>query len=332
MTGPWIPKTTYEAYLEHLDEYKAAKIRYEESISTLLKDASVQLRGIEGRHKEPLSLYTKQRLKGYANPWSECADLIGLRLIVPLARDKQRVIDVLNEADGIEVVEIDFKEENRDPRSLKYGGLHLQVELADIGGPLGAPITCEVQVRTIAEHTWAETEHEYIYKGPDGIPPATRRIFARLLALIELVDDELNRGVENVSQLDSFSKHHLLKFLRKAYEEFATVVPSASLSAHHVHALLEAGEYDAAELEVLVTAFILKNHADIADLINDHGPDSPQFDVDQHVLIAQPELLLVLALLDSNAFQLANALRETDLYEVVKPVALWRGIAEFVAD
>jgi len=49
---------------------------------------------------------------------------------------------------------------------------------------------CEIQVRTILQHAWAEIEHDLVYKSPADIPFRVRRRFASLAGLLEIADRE----------------------------------------------------------------------------------------------------------------------------------------------
>lgn len=55
---------------------------------------------------------------------------------------------------------------------------------------------CEIQVRSILQHAWAEIEHDLGYKTKEAIPVQSQRRFARLAGLLELADDEF-RGIRN---------------------------------------------------------------------------------------------------------------------------------------
>ena len=49
---------------------------------------------------------------------------------------------------------------------------------------------CEIQVRTILQHAWAEIEHDVVYKSLGEIPFRVRRRFACLAGLLEIADRE----------------------------------------------------------------------------------------------------------------------------------------------
>jgi hypothetical protein len=54
----------------------------------------------------------------------------------------------------------------------------------------------EVQVRTLAQHIWAAASHKLQYKQEESVPPPLRRAIYRASALLETVDLEFERVLE----------------------------------------------------------------------------------------------------------------------------------------
>jgi putative GTP pyrophosphokinase len=54
-------------------------------------------------------------------------------------------------------------------------------------------LKCEIQLRSILQHGWAEIEHDLGYKGENSIPDPHRRSFSRIAALLETADREFDR-------------------------------------------------------------------------------------------------------------------------------------------
>ena len=51
-------------------------------------------------------------------------------------------------------------------------------------------LKCEIQIRSVLQHAWAEIEHDLGYKSELTIPKEVRRSFSRLAGLLELGDKE----------------------------------------------------------------------------------------------------------------------------------------------
>lgn len=319
---PWTPERTYAAYVDAQAEYDEVLGRITQDLTDLLRSHGITPHLVQSRRKDPISLLVKQRSKAYPVPWTDCKDILGLRIIVALASEKLRVRDVLgSKPEVFDVVKIEDKEADRDYRQLRYGGLHLDVVHKGLSTCLSSIVGFEVQIRTIAEHTWAETEHAYIYKGPSEIPSSTKRQFARVLALVELMDMELDRGVEAVSSLKSYEFLALNNLLTTAAEDIGMGPGSPLMTVENVEELSRLTEMEPRALSELVENFLAGHIGELKKVFDTIGPRSASFDVSRHLLAAQPEMILVAALLDSNTFDLSNRLVHTDLYEAVRPIA-----------
>ena len=332
------PAQYYQEFTDNAHLYSNAAREYERFLAGSVGELPIQPPELKVRPKDGLSLFKKLQKKvkdgkEYKNPWVDCADLVGARITVALTSDKTRVLAMLMEAEAkglISGVEVDDKELDRDPKSLHYSGLHVQVYLPGLVNHKGDRITCEIQIRTAAEHTWAETEHRYIYKGPSSIPSETRRIFSRLLALVELLDHELDRGATSVAELESYALLRLAQLLEVEFRKVSDGAFSSELTQHAVSGASELGLYDTAGLLQCVKQYTSTNRDAVRQLLDKHGPNSPSFDVESDYLLSQPELLLYLAMLDDNPHGLGMKLENSDMYEPVKRLALRTGARGFL--
>ncbi|GAA4770204.1 GTP pyrophosphokinase [Citricoccus nitrophenolicus] len=318
----WSPEKTYTAYVSAYAEYEAALEEICADVVGVLQRVGVTPHQVNSRPKDPISLLHKQRKKAYADPWVQCKDILGIRVIVALASDKQRVRDALSAPGGpFSVEKIEDKEAERDYRELRYGGLHMDIVHRTVQTSLAPSVACEVQIRTIAEHTWAETEHAYIYKGPGEIPSATKRQFARVLALVELMDSELDRGVEAVSSLVSYENLKLNQRLTTLASQFGLSAGSIELTIQNVEELVRVTGRRPNELRETLEGYLDYNAETIKGVLARIGPRAARFDIRRHILAAQPEMLLVASLLEENPYQLGSQLEQSDLLDLVKPIA-----------
>lgn len=329
----WGPRATYDHYKELFSEYESAVEQIEQKLADYLESQGLKPEKVTSRPKSPVSLYKKQLKKNYADPWTECKDLLGVRVIVSLSSDKQKVrLALESESSPFQVEKIEDKEETRQYLSLTYGGLHMDLTDDSPSDLLGERIGFEVQIRSIAEHTWAETEHSYIYKGPTGVPDRTKRQFARVLALVELMDMELDRGVEAVSKLETYGWHVLALSLAEYASDLSLPAGSKTITEENIEELCRVLGREPRELEELTRSYIANNVDNIHSMISSIGPDSSSFDIDRHLLLAQPELLLVAALIDDNKHAFANALVGSHLRELVLPIARHMGHGRLFRD
>ncbi len=325
----WSAQRTHDEYVVHREEYRRVLREISTHVSATLRAAGIKPHKIEVRDKEPLSLFVKQgkppkdsdRPTRYENPWEECSDLLGVRIIVQLASEKWPVADAFESSDEFTVLDIDDKEASREVKALTYAGLHLDLLCKWAETPLSKKVRCEVQIRTLAEHTWAETEHEFIYKGPEEIPKKTQRQFARVLALVELLDQELDRGVRSVSQLPSYAVLKLSKALSEDAKDLGWTHGSRSLSLENLDEICARTDRTPDDLAELARKFKTDSRPELDKLQATIGPKSLRFDVKMHALAAQPECILVAALLAENPFQVKEQFESSDLYDQVHSIA-----------
>lgn len=135
--------------------------------------------------------------KNYTNPYDEIEDKIGVRLVLLLDNDVQ-VIGHAIESDteiwtAVRARDHEVEKASR-PFEFSYQSLHFIVRsnaefvTAD-NHPIPAGIPCEVQVRTLLQHTHSEVTHDTLYKTSIQTTPEMKRAAAKSMALIEATGD-----------------------------------------------------------------------------------------------------------------------------------------------
>jgi len=161
------------------------------------------------RVKEKQSALGKQTLKQYADPTEQMTDLVGARFVVLLKSDLAVVENALFQYPGwTRSKDRDpLGEQEVSPKYFDYQSVHYIVRAADetdwndVQIPCAMP--CEVQIRTLLQHAYAELVHDKFYKGVGHIPSSADRLVARSMALMECTDDIF---VQAVQQLDAVNK------------------------------------------------------------------------------------------------------------------------------
>jgi len=188
-----------------LEHFKSLMINL---IKSLVEKEKVVLHQIVGRLKDSNSLSNKIEKKGDKyHQLSDITDLVGLRIITYLESEVDIIAEILKK-------EFETDEENSiDKRILKndqfgYRSLHIVLSLSAERIKLSeyskfAFFKCEIQIRSILQHAWAEIEHDLGYKGVN-IPDDFKRTFNRLAALLETADLEF---VKLKSQLTDYEKN-----------------------------------------------------------------------------------------------------------------------------
>jgi ppGpp synthetase/RelA/SpoT-type nucleotidyltranferase len=176
------------------------------------------------RVKGAKSAFEKIDRKGYTEPGKQITDLVGARFIVLVRTD----IDVVEEAlahctDWTLSRERDPSFEiSQEPTVFDYQSVHYlarnksKLVLNDIEVP--ADLACEVQVRTLLQHAYAELVHDNIYKPAGVVPSSTKRLVARCMALMETTDSMFCEALEELNQVNT-EREEWLRFLPEVYAQ-----------------------------------------------------------------------------------------------------------------
>ncbi|MNM52001.1 hypothetical protein D3C81_630720 [compost metagenome] len=147
------------------------------------------------RVKDVVSARKKQLKKGYSNPALEMTDLVGARFVVLTSDEVLPILDTIRAS-----VLWDHKqtrdpgaEAEQHPTVFEYQSHHYELR------PKGdSHLCCEVQVRTLLQHTIAELSHDAFYKASVEAPNHAMRLVARSIALMETTDELLCKAMQTV--------------------------------------------------------------------------------------------------------------------------------------
>jgi putative GTP pyrophosphokinase len=164
------------------------------------------------RSKENKSAIKKLQKKKYAQPKEQMTDLVGSRFVVLLKTD----IDVVERAIvgqtawAISRDRNPVDEQAKDPTSFDYQSVHYLLrnnkEFIHKGVKIPEGLSCEVQIRTVLQHAYAELGHDRIYKG-EHVPLTVQRLVARCMALMETTDEMFVNAVHELDQVNREIEH-----------------------------------------------------------------------------------------------------------------------------
>jgi putative GTP pyrophosphokinase len=167
-------------------------------LTTIFAAARVQLGfPIQCRIKSWASLNEKLgRLSASPRSVGDIQDLIGLRIVLLFRRDAETAVEVVRE--NLSIIKEYNTVERLAPDQFGYSSRHFVVELPPSW--LSIPtfqgmnqFKAEIQIRTVAQHIWAETSQNLQYKREESVPLPIRRAVYRASALLEMVDLEIDR-------------------------------------------------------------------------------------------------------------------------------------------
>jgi len=245
-----------------VQDYRAKLSLYEDYasmcrtlIDKILVRRGIRVHSVTSRAKEPEKLGEKltRPEKRYEN-MSDVTDLAGVRIITYFA-DEVDVVSRMIEAEFDVIVEESIdKRQLLDPDRFGYLSMHYvckfprrRYQLEEYA--LYEGLVCEIQIRSILQHAWAEIEHDLGYKAQEGIPRQIRRRFSRLAGQLETADDEFIRIRDELAKYES----EVNERIQSADEEIS--VDKVSLAAFiEKDGILRAideelAEYDGAQLQ-----------------------------------------------------------------------------------
>ena len=168
-----------------------------------LHGPSLKCQSIDGRAKTIDSFDRKCRKTKsdgspkYTDPLSQITDLAGVRVIVFTLKDLERVTKFLEEHFPVRERK-NIGEERFEQGEFGYQSIHYSLAFSE--NRLSLPeffkfrgLICEVQVRTVLQHAWAEIEHDVQYKTTSELPKTIRKKFLSLAGLFEIADLSSNQ-------------------------------------------------------------------------------------------------------------------------------------------
>ena len=136
--------------------------------------------------------------KRKSDPLSEITDQVGVRFVVLLLEDIDRIGKIVETGPWLAQKDRDFQQERLDKADyFAYQSDHFVIrtrsESTFEGIVIPAGVPCEIQIRTILQHAYAEMAHSSSYKPPVKLPEEDQKHINRSLAkgsaLIETTDD-----------------------------------------------------------------------------------------------------------------------------------------------
>lgn len=177
-------------------KYERFAKEVEHQIRCILEEEGITCNAIASRVKERDSLDKKIDIKmDKYSDLSEITDIAGIRVITYYDNDVDRVAKIVEREFCVDKENSIDKREALDPEKFGYCSVHYVVTLNDTRLNLPecrayAGMKCEIQIRTVLQHAWAEIEHDLGYKNEITVPRDIRRSFSRLAGLLEVADKE----------------------------------------------------------------------------------------------------------------------------------------------
>lgn len=256
---------------------------------------------VQFRVKEFASFVRKALTKNASDPFREIHDFAGVRVVVPFYADRARVADVIRRH---------FDVRNEEDASVRqqvnqfgYRGWHFEIALK--GSDLTAKseladYVAELQVHTRAESAWAEAGHDLVYKPRAPVPASTERRIARLMAIVELFDEQMGTTQTELLAVPGFQEAGMLTALEQVYLPLARQDFNRQLSLEVLEVIRPL--YGAEELQgfgARMQTFATAQRGFLTELYRRYRDDQRR-----NVLLFQPEALAIFDLLERDPLTL----------------------------
>lgn len=189
-------KKVMDQYQERYKVYRNFAAEVEHQLKRILSEEDISYNAITYRLKAEESLSEKIDRKGDKYSCLEdLTDIAGVRVITYYSGDVDRIADIVEREFCVDSENSIDKREALEPDRFGYCSVHYVVEMShdrlklrEYQSFIG--LKCEIQIRSVLQHAWAEIEHDLGYKNPIALPKKIRRNFSRLAGLLEIADKE----------------------------------------------------------------------------------------------------------------------------------------------
>jgi putative GTP pyrophosphokinase len=196
-------------YDKKIDDFKNFTVRVKGLIEQLISEAGIKLHSITYRIKDRASLSNKlNRPAAHYTELEDITDISGIRIITYLTENILPVSQVIEKEFEVDFQNSIDKSQVLDPDRFGYLSVHYVVSLSKGRATLPEyqkyrDFKCEIQIRTILQHAWAEIQHDLGYKSTVEIPREIKRRFFKLAGLLEIADDEFTRLHDSLNKYKS---------------------------------------------------------------------------------------------------------------------------------
>lgn len=178
----------------------------ENLIRELVSGAGHRVHSVNARVKKREQLEEKLRRAGKEyEELSAVTDVVGIRIITYFEDEVDRIGSLIEREFSVDAQQSIDKRKVLDPDRFGYLSLHYICSLSEPRVGLAEnrrykDLVCEIQIRSVLQHAWAEIEHDLGYKAGSTVPAPIRRRFSRLAGLLELADQEFKSIREELAQ------------------------------------------------------------------------------------------------------------------------------------
>lgn len=182
-----------QKYSELKTTYDKLGVNLTQALELFAKESDIDFLTVYHRVKDDTSLINKIKDKKYKNPFEDVEDFCGIRIICYYQSDVEKLGKIIE--DEFDVLEKETKAELLGVDQFGYRSDHYIVKIKEnwIQAPNYRGLQnykCEIQVRTILMHAWAEISHKLSYKKKSDVPTHLTRKLSHLSSKLEESDEQ----------------------------------------------------------------------------------------------------------------------------------------------
>ncbi|WP_423061401.1 GTP pyrophosphokinase [Citrobacter portucalensis] len=194
-------------------------------LENLLQQNNIDYLSVSYRTKTKDGVYEKIKRKNYKDPKIEIMDFSGVRVILYFESDISRVCELINTTFNVDQDNSVDNEVRLSIDRIGYRSIHYVCDIGPYRQDLAeyeyiANLKCEIQVRTMLQHAWAELTHDRNYKLGMNLPLSIERKINLYSGMLELADHGFSEIIESINS-----------YKEKLKEKDLLMLPSQSIDS-----------------------------------------------------------------------------------------------------
>ena len=245
------PKEWGDIYITKQGQYDRFRVQLEHLLGRLINETGIEISQISSRTKDIDSFIEKVIRKGYEVPFEECTDLVGIRIITYYLEDVSKIARIIEDEFNIDFENSVDKSKTLEPDRFGYLSVHYVVSLSpsratETEWRSYANIKAEIQLRTVLQHAWATIDQKLRYKIEDEVPKDLRRQLFRLVALLELADEEFEDVLKHTEEIKKIYEGEVknIAIEDRYLEDVGDKIPTTELNLLSLNAYLNLTKQD----------------------------------------------------------------------------------------
>jgi ppGpp synthetase/RelA/SpoT-type nucleotidyltranferase len=224
---------------DFITEYEQRKNKLDSALEDIKKTLSLRIGQMNGRKgtrcrlsdsrvKQPAKLWRNSQAKGYSveDAFKYVEDLLGVRIVCNNLSDMDLIVEMIKK-DCHNLTYLETKNMVDSPAESGYRAVHVRVMYGGIFTPEEERIPCEIQIRTLAQDTWARLSRVDVYGRT--VPPQISKLaqaFSKQISAIDgiaqLIREELTKTpkvADEIRDTDTITPQRLALLFKNKYGE-----------------------------------------------------------------------------------------------------------------